>query len=30
MDFLKGNIVSIVLVKVDLKYILFLKHLLAD
>ena len=29
LDFMKGNIVSIVSVKVDIKLILFLKHLLA-
>ena len=28
MDFMKSNIVSIVLVKLDMKHILFLKHLL--
>ena len=29
LDFMKGNIASIVSVKVDVKLILFLKHLLA-
>ena len=29
LDFMKGNIVSIVSVKVDIKLILFLKHLLS-